>query len=67
MDLPALKESVKEFAKEIFSLLHKYAVAGLSKGDNFDLVLIAFKVRNIYFRIPCKKIRILVFFRQWES
>lgn len=25
-------------------LLHKYASAGLSKGDNFDLVMAAFKV-----------------------
>lgn len=35
-------------------LLHKYASAGLSKGDNFDLVMAAFKVTyksNIYISI----------------
>lgn len=43
-DLPAVKEHVKEISEAIFSILHKYAAAGLSKGDNFDLVVAAFKV-----------------------
>ena len=44
MDLPALRENIQSIAALIFKLLHKYAAAGLSKGDNFDLVAAAFKV-----------------------
>jgi len=44
MDLPALRENIQNVAALIFKLLHKYAAAGLSKGDNFDLVVAAFKV-----------------------
>lgn len=43
-DLPSLKNNVKHITEAIFAILHKYAAAGLSKGDNFDLVLAAFKV-----------------------
>lgn len=44
MELPSLIGQIDEFAKVMFELLHKYAAAGLSKGDNFDLVMAAFKV-----------------------
>jgi hypothetical protein len=44
MDLPALRENIQNVAALVFKLLHKYAAAGLSKGDNFDLVVAAFKV-----------------------
>ena len=44
MDLPALRENIQNVATLVFKLLHKYAAAGLSKGDNFDLVVAAFKV-----------------------
>lgn len=43
-DLPSMKENVKDIAEAVFAILHKYAAAGLSKGENFDLVVAAFKV-----------------------
>lgn len=43
-ELPTLKEKVKEITEEMFAILHKYASAGLGKGDNFDLVVATFKV-----------------------
>lgn len=48
-ELPSLKKNIKSITKEIFSILHKYASAGLGKGDNFDLVVAAFKVGSRYF------------------
>lgn len=45
-DLPSMKEEIKEITESIFKILHKYASAGLSKGDNFDLVVAAFKVSH---------------------
>jgi U3 small nucleolar RNA-associated protein 20 len=44
MDLPALRENIDNITASVFKLLHKYAAAGLTKGDNFDLVAAAFKV-----------------------
>jgi U3 small nucleolar RNA-associated protein 20 len=44
MDLPALRENIQNVVTLVFKLLHKYAAAGLSKGDNFDVVVAAFKV-----------------------
>lgn len=46
-ELPSLKKHIKEIAELIFAILHKYAASGLSKGDNFDLVVSAFKVHSI--------------------
>lgn len=49
-DLPAMRKNIEDIAGSMFELLHKYAAAGLSKGDNFDLVVAAFKVSlHIYF------------------
>lgn len=45
-DLPSLKKNIKNITKEIFSILHRYASAGLGKGDNFNLVVSAFKVSS---------------------
>lgn len=45
-DLPSMKKSIKPVVKEMFAILHKYASSGLSKGDNFDLVVAAFKVTS---------------------
>lgn len=39
-----MKENIAEITEAVFGILHKYASAGLSKGDNFDLVVAAFKV-----------------------
>lgn len=49
-ELPAVKQNVKEISEAIFDILHKYAAATLSKGENFDLVMAAFKVGTILFR-----------------
>lgn len=48
MDLPSVRLKIKEITVDLFSVLHKYACAGLSnKGDNYDLVMITFKVGKI--------------------
>lgn len=39
-----MKENIVEIVESMFEILHKYAAAGLSKGDNFELVMAAFKV-----------------------
>ncbi|KAK5640555.1 hypothetical protein RI129_011366, partial [Pyrocoelia pectoralis] len=49
-DLPSLRENITEIAEIIFEILHKYASAGLGKGDNFDLVLAAFKAMAVIVR-----------------
>ncbi|PNF32118.1 hypothetical protein B7P43_G02845 [Cryptotermes secundus] len=50
MDLPALRENIQNISASVFKLLHKYAAAGLNKGDNFDLVVAAFKVVTVLVR-----------------
>lgn len=49
-DLPSMAQLAAPITKDIFSLLHKYASAGLSKGDNFDLVMAAFKAVAVLVR-----------------
>ncbi|KAJ8922426.1 hypothetical protein NQ315_004372 [Exocentrus adspersus] len=49
-DLPSMRLHIKSITKEIFSLLHKYASSGLSKGDNFDLVMAAFRAMAVLVR-----------------
>ncbi|XP_072378550.1 small subunit processome component 20 homolog [Diabrotica undecimpunctata] len=67
-DLPSLKLHIKSIVKEIFAILHKYASAGLSKGDNFDLVVAAFKamavlVREVkYHSIDTNQLKILLLY-----
>lgn len=50
MDLPSLRSNISSITALIFSLLHKFAAAGLSKGDNFDLVVAAFKAVAVLVR-----------------
>ncbi|XP_068083874.1 small subunit processome component 20 homolog [Anabrus simplex] len=50
MDLPSSKEHIEDITKALFLLLHKYAAAGLGKGDNFELVVAAFKVVTVLVR-----------------
>ncbi|XP_063244418.1 small subunit processome component 20 homolog [Bacillus rossius redtenbacheri] len=50
MDLPSMKANVGKVADGLFGILHKYAVAGLSKGDNFTLVVSAFKAVTVLVR-----------------
>ncbi|KAG5868691.1 hypothetical protein JTB14_031637 [Gonioctena quinquepunctata] len=67
-DLPSLKTHIKSITKDIFSILHKYASAGLSKGDNFDLVVSAFKAMAVLVRdakchtIDTNQIKILLLY-----
>ncbi|XP_031356227.1 small subunit processome component 20 homolog [Photinus pyralis] len=49
-DLPSVRENIAEITEIIFEILHKYASAGLGKGDNFDLVLAAFKAMAVVVR-----------------
>ena len=46
MPLPALKRFVPQMAKNLFKLLKKYARAGAKVGENYEMVLVAFKVNN---------------------
>lgn len=48
MDLVSVNNNIKELSTTFLEILHKYAVAGLSKGDNYDLVMAAFKVHPFY-------------------
>ena len=50
MDLPNLTALVPQICNSMFNILHKYAVAGLSKGDNYDLVMAAFKAMSVLVR-----------------
>lgn len=50
MDLPSLRSTISSITASMFSLLHKFAAAGLSKGDNFDLVVAAFKAVAVLVR-----------------
>ncbi|CAG9813428.1 unnamed protein product [Phaedon cochleariae] len=67
-DLPSLRINIKIIVKDIFAILHKYASAGLSKGDNFDLVLSAFKVMAVlvrdvkYYTIDTNQLKILLLY-----
>lgn len=68
MDLPAVHELISEICASIFKILHKYAVADLSKGDNYDLVMSAFKcasviVRDVkYFTINEDQLKLLILY-----
>ncbi|XP_015598459.1 small subunit processome component 20 homolog [Cephus cinctus] len=50
MELPSMKSSVSDICTSMFGILHKYAAAGLSKGDNFDLVMASFKCMSVLVR-----------------
>ncbi len=45
--LPALHQHIEAISNHLFVLLSNYAVAGAAKGDNFELVVMCFKVRNV--------------------
>ncbi|KAF3425764.1 hypothetical protein E2986_10060 [Frieseomelitta varia] len=50
MDLTSIQETISDICSSIFNILHKYAAAGLSKGDNFDLVMAGFKCMSVIVR-----------------
>ncbi|XP_067207673.1 small subunit processome component 20 homolog isoform X2 [Linepithema humile] len=72
MDLVSIHAVISDICTAIFSILHKYAVAGLSKGDNFNLVMAAFKcmsviVRDVkYFSIDADQLRILILYAEQD-
>ncbi|KAK7865447.1 hypothetical protein R5R35_002325 [Gryllus longicercus] len=47
MDLPSLKKIIDTLADSLFSLLHKYATAGLSQGEYLDMVVAAYKAVTV--------------------
>lgn len=47
MDIPTLNSTLPEIVDAIFEILHKYAVANLSKGDNAILVSSCFKTISV--------------------
>ncbi|KAL6428059.1 hypothetical protein ACFW04_008441 [Cataglyphis niger] len=72
MDLNSTRESILGICTTMFDILHKYAAAGLSKGDNFDLVMATFKcmsviVRDVkYFSIDADQLKILVLYAEQD-
>ena len=42
--LPALKKHITKITAHLFVLLSNYAAAGAAKGENFELVVMCFKV-----------------------
>ncbi|KAG7189774.1 hypothetical protein KM043_017437 [Ampulex compressa] len=72
MDLAAVKELISTICTSIFNILHKYAAAGLSKGDNFDLVMASFKcmgviVRDVKdFEISAAQLKILILYAEQD-
>ncbi|KAK2574916.1 hypothetical protein KPH14_002607 [Odynerus spinipes] len=72
MDLAAVRELISDICTSIFDILHKYAAAGLSKGDNFDLVMTAFKcmsvlVRDVkHFTISTDQLKILLLYAEQD-
>lgn len=72
MDLMSVRESISDICSSIFEVLHKYAAAGLSKGDNFDLVMAAFKcmsvlVRDVkHFTITAEQLKILLLYAEQD-
>ena len=49
--LPALKKHVAKVTADLFVLLSNYAAAGAARGENFELVVMCFKVVNTYYYI----------------
>lgn len=48
LPLPSLDTYVDPVSEQLFGLLQRYARAGMAVGNNRELVLSAFKVRNDY-------------------
>ncbi|PSN56059.1 hypothetical protein C0J52_11812, partial [Blattella germanica] len=66
LDLPSLKANMNSISVAVFKLLHKYAAAGLSKGDNFDLV-VAVIVRDVkYYTITEDQLKALLLYAEQD-
>lgn len=72
MNLVSMRTSISDICASMFGILHKYAAAGLSKGDNFDLVMATFKcmsvvVRDVkYFSIDADQLKILILYAEQD-
>lgn len=72
MDLDSVQASISNICDALFDILHKYSAVGLSKGDNFDLVMVAFKcmsviVRDVkYFTINIHQIKLLILYAEQD-
>ena len=68
LPLPSLKKQIGSIAGHVFVLLNNYAGAGAGKGDNFELVVMCFKVLTIlirdvtYHTITEKQLHVLLVF-----
>ncbi|KAL1456497.1 hypothetical protein WDU94_001226 [Cyamophila willieti] len=49
-DLPSIRDHITGITTNVFTLLHKYAAQGMGKGDNYELVLAAFKYVGVLLR-----------------
>ena len=72
LDLSSVQETISDICASIFSILHKYAAAGLSKGDNFDLVMAGFKsmsviVRDVkHYTITVEQLKVLMMYAEQD-
>ncbi|KZC04815.1 Small subunit processome component 20 like protein, partial [Dufourea novaeangliae] len=72
LDLSSIQESISDICTSIFNVLHKYAAAGLGKGDNFDLVMAAFKcmsviVRDVkHYTITVDQLKVLIMYAEQD-
>lgn len=72
LDLSSVQETISDICASIFSILHKYAAAGLSKGDNFDLVMAGFKsmsviVRDVkHYTITIEQLKVLMMYAEQD-
>lgn len=72
MDLASVQTSISDICNSMFGILHKYAAAGLSKGDNFDLVMATFKCMSVivrdmkHFSINADQLKILLLYAEQD-
>lgn len=72
MDLASTQASISDICDAMFGILHKYAAVGLSKGDNFDLVMVTFKcmsviVRDVkHFTISVEQLKLLILYAEQD-
>lgn len=72
MDLSSVEETISDICTSIFNILHKYAAEGLSKGDNFDLVMAGFKcmsviVRDVkHYTISAEQLKVLIMYAEQD-
>lgn len=63
---------ISDICKSIFEILHKYGAAGLSKGDNYDLVMASFKCMSVIvrdlksYKINEEQLKILIIYAEQD-